>query len=68
MVRRPVGDADFFVTGVLQGDTFVPFLSIIFQDYLLRTSTKKNFLRKTKKKKGQETNDISKKLWYAQIW
>ena len=40
MVRPPEGDNDFFdiVTGVLQGDTLVPFLFIICLDYALRMS------------------------------
>ena len=39
-VRSPNGDIDFFdiVTGVLQGDTLVPYLFIICLDYALRTS------------------------------
>ena len=34
------GDSDFFdiVTGVVQGDTFAPYLFIICLDYVLRTS------------------------------
>ena len=39
-VRSPDGDADYFdiVAGVLQGDTLAPYLFIICQDYVLRTS------------------------------
>ena len=38
--RSPDGDTDFFeiVVGVLQGDALAPYLFIIFQDFLLRTS------------------------------
>ena len=40
-VRSPDGDTDYFdiVAGVLQGDTLAPYLFIICQDYVLRTST-----------------------------
>ena len=33
----PDGDTEFFdiVTGVLQGDTLVPYMFIIYQDYIL---------------------------------
>ena len=39
-VRSPDGDTDFFdiVAGVLHGDTLAPYLFIICQDYVLRTS------------------------------
>ena len=39
-VRFPDGDTDYFdiVADVLQGDTFAPYLFIIFRDYVLRTS------------------------------
>ena len=39
-VRSPTGDTDYFdiVAGVLPGDTFVPYLFIIYLDYVLRTS------------------------------
>ena len=39
-VRSLDGDTDYFdiVAGVLQGDTFVPYLFIICLDYVLRTS------------------------------
>ena len=42
-VCSPHGDSDYFdiVTGVLQGDTFVPYLFIICLDYVLRTSIDK---------------------------
>ena len=38
-VHSPVGDTDYFdiVTGVLQGDTLAPYLSIICLDYMLRS-------------------------------
>ena len=55
-VRSLDGDTDFFdiVAGVLQGYTIVPYLFIIFLDYLLRTSIdlmkEKGF---TLKKKGK---------------
>ena len=39
-VRSPDGDTEFFdvLAGVLQGDTFAPFLFIIALDYILRTT------------------------------
>ena len=39
-VRSPDGDTDYFdiVAGVLQRDTFAPYLFIIYLDYVLRTS------------------------------
>ena len=39
-VRSPDGDTDFFdiVAGVLQEDTLAPYLFIICQDYMPRTS------------------------------
>ena len=39
-VWSPDGDTDYFdiVAGVLQGDTFAPFLFFICLDYVLRTS------------------------------
>ena len=39
-VRLPDGDTDFFdiVAGVLQEETLAPYLFIIYQDYVLRTS------------------------------
>ena len=42
-VRSPDGDTDYFdiVAGVLQGDTQVPYLFIIYLDYVLRTSIDK---------------------------
>ena len=42
-VRSPDGDTDDFdiVAGVLQGDTFVPYLFIICLDDVLRTSIDK---------------------------
>ena len=42
-VRSPDGDTDYFdiVAGVLQGDTLVPYLFIIYRDYMLRTSINK---------------------------
>ena len=41
-VRSPDGDTDYFdiVAGVLQGDTFAPYLFIICLDFVLRTSKK----------------------------
>ena len=53
-VRSPDRDKDYFdiVVGVLQGDTLVPYLSIICQDYVLRTSIdkiKENGFKLTKK-------------------
>ena len=40
IVRSPDGDTEYFdiVTGILQGDTLVPYLFIICLDYVLRTS------------------------------
>ena len=42
-VRSPDGDTEYFdiVAGVLQGDTLAPYLFIICQDYVLRTSIDK---------------------------
>ena len=42
-VRSPDGDTEYFniVTGVLQGDTLVPYLFIICLDYVFRTSIDK---------------------------
>ena len=39
-VRSSQGDKDYFdiVAGVIQGDTFTPYLFIISLDYVLRTS------------------------------
>ena len=39
-VRSPDGNTDYFdiVAGVLQGDTFAPYLLIICLDYVFRTS------------------------------
>ena len=44
MVRSPYGDTPYFeiTTGVLQGDTLVPFLFIICLDYVLRKSLDDN--------------------------
>ena len=54
-VRSPEGDSDDFdiVAGVLQGDSLAPYLFIICQDYVLRTSIdkiKENSFELTKKK------------------
>ena len=54
-VRSPDGDADYFdiVAGVLQGDTFAPYLFIIRLDNVLRTSIdkiKENGFELTKKR------------------
>ena len=40
MVRSPDGDTTFFgiTTGLLQADTFAPFLFIVCLDYILKTS------------------------------
>ena len=42
-VCSPDGDTDYFhiVAGVLQGDTLAPYIFIIYQDYVLRTSSDK---------------------------
>ena len=42
-VRSPDGDTEYFdiVAGVLQGDTLVPYLFILYLDYVLRTSINK---------------------------
>ena len=42
-VRSLEGDTDYFdiIAGVLQGDTFVPYLYVIFLDYELRMSIDK---------------------------
>ena len=54
-VRSPDGDTDYFdiVAGVLQGDTLAPYLFIICQDYVLRSSIdkiKENGFELTKKR------------------
>ena len=54
-VRSPDGDIDYIdiVTGVLQGDTFVPYLFIICLDYVLRTfidKMKENGFKLTKER------------------
>ena len=63
MVRSPDSDTDFFdiLAGVLQVDTFAPFLIIVCLDYVLRMSIdlmKENGI--TLKK--QEAVDILQKL------
>ena len=55
-VRSPDGDTDYFdnVAGVLQGYILAPYLFIICQDYVLRTSIdkmKENGFKLTKEKK-----------------
>ena len=54
-IRSPDGDTEYFdiVAGVLQGDTLAPYLFIICQDYVLRTSIdkiKENGFELTKKR------------------
>ena len=54
-VRSSDGDTDYFdtVAGVLQGDTLAPYLFIICQDYVLRTSIdkiKENSFKLTKER------------------
>ena len=54
-LRSPDGDTEYFdiVTGVLQGDTLVPYLFSICLDYVLRTSIDKireNSFQLTKKR------------------
>ena len=54
-VRSPDGDSDYFniVAGVLQGDTFAPYLFIICLNYVLRTlidKIKENRSERTKKR------------------
>ena len=54
-MRSPDGDTDYFdiVAGVLQRDTFAPYLFIICLDYVLRTSIdkiKENGFELTKKR------------------
>ena len=58
MFHSPNGDTDFFdiVIGLLQGDTFAPFLFIIYLDYVRQTSrdvTKENGFT-LKKRKGKK--------------
>ena len=59
-VRSPDGDTDYFdnVAGVLQGDTFAPYLFKICLDYVLRTSIdkiKENGFELTKKRSKRYT-------------
>ena len=58
-VHSPDGDTDFFdiVVGVLQGDTFVPYLFIICLDYILQTNERNGFTLKR-----QEVDDTLHKL------
>ena len=54
-VRSPDGDTDYFhiLAGILQADTLAPYLYIICQDYILRTSIdkiKENGFELTKKR------------------
>ena len=54
-VRSPDGAIDYFdiVAGVLQGDRLAPNLFIIFQDYVLKTSTdlmKENVFKQAKER------------------
>ena len=67
-VRSLYGDTDFFdiVAGVLQGDTLAPYLFIICQNYVLRTSI--DLMRENgfTLKKKQETDDILHKLLRTQ--
>ena len=52
-VRSQDGDTDYFdiVAGVLQGDTFTPYLFIISLDYVLRTSNDKSELTKERSRR-----------------
>ena len=66
LVRSPNGDTDFFdmVTGVLQGDTLVPYLFTLGRDYVHRNSTdliKENCFTFEKK-----TVDMPQRLWQMQ--
>ena len=71
MVRSPTADTDFFHTliGVLQGDTLISFLLIIYLDYVLRTSIyimKENGF--TFKKKASSHLAFSLRVFLASIW
>ena len=53
-IRSPVGDTDYFVAVVLQGDTLAPNLFIICLDYVLRTcidKMKENSFKLTKERR-----------------
>ena len=65
-VHSPDGYTDYFdiLAGVLQGDTFAPYLFIICLDYVLRTSIdkiKENGFELTKKKKKKEVEGTPQK-------
>ena len=58
-VHSPYGDTEYLniVVGVLQGDTLAPYLFIICQDYMLRTSIDpKNKVFNSFVEKGQSLN------------
>ena len=65
MVCSPDGDTDFFyiVTGVLQGDTFVPYSFIICLDYVLIDLIKENGFAL----KWQEADNIPQKTLTMQM-
>ena len=58
-IRSPYGDTDYFniVAGVLQGDPLAPYLFIIYQDYVLRTSIDKMKDNGFKLTKERSTNN-----------
>ena len=71
-LRFPDGDTDYFdiISGVLQGDSLVPYLFIICLDYVIRTFIdliKENGfkLAKEKKKKKQK---IPRTNNYGRFW
>ena len=70
MDRSPDDDTNFFdiIAGVLQGDKFAPYLSIISLDYALRASIdliKKFFMRKEKARSRRYTAETMTDADYA---
>ena len=63
----PDGDTDLFdiVIGILQEDTLIPYMCIIYLDYVQQTSIDlikvKGFIQKT-----QKADDIRQKIWQTQ--
>ena len=67
MFCSPDGDADFFniVPGVLQEDTFVPYLFVLYQNYVLRASTDRTKRKRFHMKKGKKQSETMTNAGYA---